>query len=606
MKSQHAHGSDVDFNRDSYVAERDTQVSVRLSRWILPLGASVVAFVAGTLTATHGLPAWIQLTLLALLGLGSFVVFRTTRTLPAPAEPGTTEAQASPEQTPDEVLRTVFDRSSFGLALLTRRGWILQLNPRAEQFLGQREAGLIGCLFAKNPRWSEAQRELLEGAVEDAALGNASQHELALAKSGARPVTLQVMLSPCVDSTGGVTSVLVELYDHTDLIETRKMLARARRLEALGKLSGGVAHDLNNMFAAIMGGCELIRLARGDATRIEANRKLIQRSVDRAAALTKQLLAFGRKESAKRVPLDANQLLAEVTRLLERTLHKHLDLVVTASDTPCHVLADAAAVEHALLNLALNAQDATSHGGTITLACRQAVLHDAARERLFGDVELGPCVILSVSDTGIGMSPEVKERIFEPFFTTKAPGHGTGLGLAAVQATMLSHGGAVAVYSELGLGTRIELVFPAIDPVPLSCSTEVAAVELPARIDAEVLLADDETLTRTAIAGMLEEAGGKVRAVANGAALIEALADGDGPDLIVTDLAMPSVGGPHLIQTLEVLRPSCPLLLITGYAADQTTPIDLTRPGRRLLHKPFTHEELILAIHELLEPTHCE
>lgn len=583
------------------------QAAVRGPRQILRFAACSAAFAAASaLITTRALPWWVQLGSLALLGLGCVAAYGKTRTSRPPIVVSNPESERarSTELPPNEALRTLFDQSSLGLTLLTRRGWILRLNPRAEALLEQREAGLIGCLFAKNPCWSEAQRELLQAAVEDAACGNACQHELTLTNGGGRPLVLQVTLSPCLDQDDCITSVLVELYDLTDFVETRNMLAQARRLEALGKLSGGVAHDLNNMFAAIMGGCELIRLARGDATRIESNRLLIQRSVERAAALTRQLLLFGRKESSKRERLDANQLLGDVTRLLERTLHKNLELVVSASDAPCYVQADAAAIEHALLNLALNAQDATSHGGTITLACRPSVLQATACERMRGELEPGPCVILSVSDTGIGMSADVKERMFEPFFTTKAAGHGTGLGLAAVHATMRAHRGGVEVNSELGIGTRIELVFPALDPVAQSSVAKEPEVALPDRIDAEILLADDEALTRAAIAGMLEVAGCKVRAVANGAALIEALAEQDGPDLIVTDLAMPSVGGLHLIETLEVLRPSCPLLLITGHAADSIGPVDLTRPGRRLLHKPFTNADLIGAISELLKPHH--
>src|SRR5688572_11217911 len=171
---QHACEPNADRHRDSDVAQRTTAVSptqagVRLSHRILPVAACVVAFIAGALIATRALPAWFQLSALALLGLGSFTAFRSTRTLRAQAESSASDRPPSTELPPDEALRTAFERSSFGLALLTCRGWIVQLNPRAERLLGQREAGLIGCLFAKNPRWSEAQRELLEAAVEEAA-----------------------------------------------------------------------------------------------------------------------------------------------------------------------------------------------------------------------------------------------------------------------------------------------------------------------------------------------------------------------------------------------------------------------------------------------------
>jgi signal transduction histidine kinase len=500
----------------------------------------------------------------------------------------------------EHAFHAVFHQASVALALLTSKGRIAQLNARAQIFLDRREASIVGCLFASSERWSDAQRELLQRAVEQAALGHASRHEVTMMQQpGQPPAVYQIVLSPFL-AAGCVEHVLAEIVDVTDLVETRGMLAQARRLEALGKLSGGVAHDLNNMFAAILGGCELVRIARGDARKIEEHVKLIQASVQRGATLTKQLLAFGRQDRWNSEQLDVNTVMNDVARLLERTLHKNIDLLLSPSDQPAYVRADAAAMEHALLNLALNAQDAMREGGTLTLTCRPGVVDAAASARLRNEVAPGPCVFVSVDDTGTGMSNEVQERMFEPFFTTKALGEGTGLGLAAVHGTMRAHHGAIVVNSQPGIGTRIELILPATDPIAVHSEIDDIEVPIPTRLDARVLLADDEALARSAISSMLLSVGCEVHAVADGAALIDALAEGVMPDIIVTDLAMPGVGGINLVQTLEALQPHTPLLLITGYTGDDVASVSPPRRGRRLLRKPFLRGELLGTMAELL------
>jgi CheY-like chemotaxis protein len=264
------------------------------------------------------------------------------------------------------------------------------------------------------------------------------------------------------------------------------------------------------------------------------------------------------------------------------------------------VRADAAALEHALLNLVLNAQAAMPNGGSLTLACRRAHLDRSDCEPLFGDLTPGPCVILSVEDTGIGMSREVREHMFDPFFTTKALGEGTGLGLSAVHGTMRSHHGAIAVHSHPGLGTRIELFLPALPASATESVPERSEGAVPARLKAHVLLVDDEALTRSAIGALLQSAGCEVQAVADGMSLIDALRSGAHPDVIVTDLAMPGLSGVRLVQSIEALRPDCPLLLITGYTGDDVAAALPARSGRLLLRKPFGRTELMRSLAELL------
>jgi PAS domain S-box-containing protein len=499
----------------------------------------------------------------------------------------------------------VFDQASMALVLLTSQGKIAQLNHRALGLFGASGRSLIGQALPEAALWTDAQRDVLRTAIQAAASGERSHHELIVTNREAGRRVFQLAVSPYHTREGRVGHVIAELADVTDLIDTRSMLAAARRLEALGKLSGGVAHDINNMLGAILNGSELVQLGlkSGDTRRIAESAELIQGSVVRAASLTKQLLAFGRKDRWSSEQVDVNRLLSEVVLLLGRTLRKNIDLAILPSDDGCYVRADAAALEHALLNLALNAQDALPNGGTVTFRCRRLMIDAASAHALSPDLAPGPTVVLTVADTGLGMTEEVRERMFEPFFTTKAIGQGTGLGLSAVHGTIHSHGGAIAVSSTVGLGTTIVLYLPAIaqrhvEPADERARPIVALGPMRPR----VLLADDEAFARQATVAMLESLGCEVQAVADGTSLIDALAEGANPDLVVSDLAMPGLGGVRLVQTLEAILHDRPLLLITGFSGDDVSKTCPPRRNRQLLRKPFTRSELQQAIVGLLGP----
>lgn len=505
------------------------------------------------------------------------------------------EAQAAreAEAASELAFQAVFEQASAGIALLSHTGEITQVNERAARWLGASDVDLLGKTISAAPLWEHAHRVLLDESVQAAAAGKASRHELTVSGSlGVQPV-YQVNVAPFRASNGGAGRVIFEIVDVTDLVRTRTMLAQARRLEALGKLSGGVAHDINNMLAAIQGSCDLLRLQNGlDPRRVEMSRDIIQASVTRASALTKQLLAFGRQDRFESVDIDITRLVADMAALFERTLHKNIAINVVSDDRALFVRGDHAALENALLNLALNAQDAMPNGGTLTLRTRSVT-------ELNPEMDPGPAVMIRVSDTGAGMSEAVRERIFEPFFTTKATGKGTGLGLAAVHGTVRNHRGAIVVHSREGVGTTFDLYFPAGRG---SKPSIVVPEDRPPsqRLCASVMVADDEPLVRDALVAVLVLAGCEVHAVESGEALIEALASGATPDVIVSDLVMPGLSGKNLVQTLENTRPGCPLLLITGFTGDDVSDVLTGRSSHRLLRKPIAQAELVRALRELL------
>ena len=522
---------------------------------------------------------------------------------------GEAETARQAEAQAELAFHAVFDQASMALVLLHSDGRIAQLNQRAAAWLGATDATLIGQPLSDAPLWNEDQRPQLVEAVQAASKGQPTQHELVLTAADGRRGVHQINIAPFNTPTGGLGYVIVQSVDVTDLVETRSMLAQARRLESLGKLSGSVAHDFNNMLAAISGGCELVKLARqsGSLERVDENLAMIQSSVLRAADLTKKLLAFGRQDRFNTEPLNVNRLVSDISVLFERTLRKNIRVVVDTPATDLYVHADAAALEHALLNLALNAQDAMPDGGTLKLATRLVTGADAWSVAALGD-ELRTqreLVVISVADTGVGMSEDVRERLFEPFFTTKGVGKGTGLGLAAVHGTMRSHRGAIAVQSSEGKGSVFELYFPVAEPARVSIPTR-SDVSATAPVDARILLADDEPLVRNAVAARLEAAGGHVTPLPSGDALLDALATGPRPDAIITDLAMPGLDGSKLIQALEATVPGCPILLITGFSGQDISSAFSGKSKHRLLRKPFTRYDLLRTLQTLIASSRAD
>jgi two-component system cell cycle sensor histidine kinase/response regulator CckA len=498
------------------------------------------------------------------------------------------EAARAAEAATELAFHAVFDQVSTGMVLLTSGGEIAQINQRAVEWLGAQERGLIGMPLAAGGQWSNAQREILASAVAAAATGSSSQHEITVQGELGTQRVYQLRLSPFHDPQGALSHVLVEVVEITDLIDTRTLLTQARRLEALGKLSGGVAHDVNNMLSAIVGGSELVRAGqrRGEPHRIGAGLEVIDSSAQRAGALIKQLLTFGRQERSESIDIDVNELVLDMGKLFERTLHKSISIEITPAVETVHVRGDTAALQNALLNLALNAQDAMPDGGTFSISVDTRELSAEACGRLDAALEPGEVVVIRVSDTGSGMSAGVRGRMFEPFFTTKPLGQGTGLGLSAVHGTLRNHGGAIVVHTEEGVGSSFELILPAlhVSRTPLRPSHQAPSAAA-ARLHARVLLADDEPLVRTTLTTMLSVAGCEVQAVENGNALLEALNEGATPDVIVTDLVMPGLNGIKLVQTIEATY-ACPLLLITGYTGEDLSDAVAGR-SRQLLRKPF-------------------
>ena len=419
--------------------------------------------------------------------------------------------------------------------------------------------------------------------------------------------------APRFDEAGAYHGYIGSCFDFTETVEARKdledrvaertsaleasmaetaraqaALAQAQRLETVGRLTGGVAHDFNNLLTVIVGGLDMILRRPEDTPRVTRLAEAALAAGQRGERLTRQLLAFSRNQELKLEVVEIGALLAQTEPLLRRAVGEGVTLTLRHDGAACGSRVDAAQFEAALLNLVVNAADATAFGGEISIAVARAILAEGE----VADTGPGDYVRVAVSDTGMGMPPEVLARVFEPFFTTKEVGKGTGLGLAQVYGFLRQCGGGVAIDSAPGRGTTVTLYLPATDE---AATPAAARVQPPARDrlkGVRVLLVEDDAAVREMADGLLRDLGCEVTTAENGASALEALEEGVAFDLLMSDVIMPGgVSGVDLARSASAHRPDMAVLLTTGYAGDRmdTAPADLPWP---VLRKPFQIDQL--------------
>jgi len=393
---------------------------------------------------------------------------------------------------------------------------------------------------------------------------------------------------------------LVMCTDVTERTKLQEQLLQSQKMEAIGQLAGGIAHDFNNLLTVVTGYSSILLsdLPTDDPTRDDVEQ--IQSAAERATALTRQLLAFSRRQVLQPRVFDLNVLIGETGRMLRRLVREDIQIVVNLAPELWHINADPHHVEQVILNLALNAQDAMPSGGRIQIETSNVVLDDE-NSFLHAEAKPGAYTVLSCTDTGTGMAPEVRTRVFEPFFTTKPKGKGTGLGLATVYGTVKQSGGYISVYSEAGHGTTFKIYFPSDDSPAEVEPTISLGTELP---DAEsgmtILVADDEDAVRKAVCRILVRFGYKVLEAENGAVALGILDSYTGPiALVLSDLVMPVMGGREIVSGLRERGSNIPILLMSGYnenAALSNMGLEHSVP---FLNKPFTPESLIGKVREV-------
>ncbi|HLI13496.1 MAG TPA: ATP-binding protein [Alphaproteobacteria bacterium] len=384
--------------------------------------------------------------------------------------------------------------------------------------------------------------------------------------------------------------------------KAEEALAHVQRLESLGQLTGGIAHDFNNQLGVIISSLETLeRRLRPEDPRIKGPIRTAIEGAERSARLTRQLLAFARRQALAPALIDMNRLVSGMSNMLHRTLGERIAIETVLAGGLWNVLADVNQLENALLNLAINARDAMPEGGKLTIETANGYLDEHYAERNVG-AKPGQYVIVSVTDTGTGMDAETVARAFEPFFTTKEAGRGTGLGLSQVYGFVKQSGGHVAIYSELDKGTTVKLYLPralAADAKPDARSDQPPVRASPA--SGTILLVEDNELLAASIAAMLEEHGYRVLLAQDGAAALKLLREEPRVDLLFTDLGLPGdLNGRELAEEAQGRYPGIRVLFTTGYARNANFHNGRLQLGVELIVKPFTSEELVGKIRRIL------
>ena len=428
------------------------------------------------------------------------------------------------------------------------------------------------------------------------------------------PVEVHVSARTSHDAHGRPDGMIALLEDATEIRAAQQALRRseehldhARRMDAIGRLAGGIAHDFNNLLTAMQGNLQLMELDVPPHAPFREELAEIGRAVRRATELTRQLLAFGRKQVRRTRVIDLNQTVRDTEWVLRRLIGEHIRISMTLDPELAAVEADPAQLEQVLVNMAVNARDAMPGGGELDIATRNTVMGGPTPDLCASERRGDPGVLLTVRDTGDGMDAETRLHAFEPFFTTKPKGKGTGLGLATVYGIVKQSDGFVWIESEPGTGTTVSLCLPA-------APNEADPVTSPASADAErpaggggsgevILLVEDEHAVRHLAERVLAKAGFTVVAAADGEeALRRAQEMGGRMDLLLTDVVMPGLSGPDVAARITEMHPGVPVLFMSGYSDEAISRHGVLRPGVLLLEKPFSVETLLERVQQVMRP----
>ncbi|HTT67536.1 MAG TPA: PAS domain-containing protein [Gemmatimonadales bacterium] len=490
--------------------------------------------------------------------------------------------------------RSLVEHAPVGIYRSTRSGRFLTVNPALVRMLGYRWAEeLLRLDMARDVYAEPAERARLLAERSERA-------EVTWKRRDGSPITVELTFHGIPSPEGEEEQFEGVVVDVTGQRSLENQFRQAQRLEAVGRLAGGVAHDFNNVLTAITGYSDLVLedLAPDDPKR--ADLEEIRTAAQRAAALTRQLLAFSRKQVLQSRVLDLNTVVQSLEKMLRRLIGEDVQLAFSPGAELWRVRADPGQIEQVILNLAVNSRDAMPSGGRLTIETANVEL-DAAYTREHAGATPGRYVLLAVSDTGTGMDAETRSHIFEPFFTTKEQGKGTGLGLATVYGIVKQSGGYVWVYSEPGRGATFKMYLPRVDAPVEEQEPSGEGADVPGGGEA-VLVAEDDPAVRAIVADVLSQKGYRVMRAPDGqSALGMAGAHAGRIDLLITDLVMPGMTGRELAEALAAVRPGVRVLYISGYTDDAVVRHGVLEEGLAYLQKPFTPRALARKVREMLD-----
>jgi len=403
----------------------------------------------------------------------------------------------------------------------------------------------------------------------------------------------------CIAASGILDGLEGIVEDVTEVRALERQLQQAQKFETIGRLAGGIAHDFNNVLGAVLGWAEIGYEQSGGHPQIAEFFAHIRQQTDRAAALTRELLTFARRQPLQPRPVQLNQIVQNLMSFLDKVIGKDIEIKVVAGNLQ-PLKAEPAQMEQVLMNLCMNARDAMPDGGVLKIETEMVVLDDSFCH-FYPGVIAGTYVVLSISDTGAGMSPEVRERIFEPFFTTKERGKGSGMGLATVYGIVRQHGGFIHVYSEPGQGTLLHVYLPVMENLAAESAPGAAAENKAKDLHGTetILLAEDHDSIRELTRQALTRLGYQVLAAADGRQALR-LAELERPDLAVLDVVMPHMGGAATAAQLLQQMPGLPILFTSGFSENANSAVAQV-PGSHYLQKPYGPTSLASTIREILK-----
>jgi len=496
----------------------------------------------------------------------------------------------------NEIRQAIVGSSPLAIWAVDLEGRIHFWNPAAERIFGWTEDEVLGRFFPIIPEDdAEEFRQWLDRFRRGESLAGVERRRRR--KDGGM-VDVLIWTAPLRDADGRIHGCLAIDSDITEMKLLEQQFRQAQKLEAVGRLAGGVAHDFNNLLTVIMGYIEMLMGEAGDQPRLLDYAREIQFAAGRASALTAQLLAFGRRQISQPKLLDLNETVTHSMKLLHRVIGEDIQIDVHLAPDLGRVKADPIHIDQIIMNLVVNARDAMPGGGKLTIETANLTLDEHYAGRHIG-VQPGSYAMLAVSDTGTGMSPETKNRLFEPFFTTKEAGKGTGLGLSIVYGIVKQAGGEILVYSEEGRGTTFKVYLPLKDVPAETGDTEDAHLGL--RGSETVLLCEDEEHIRKLVETMLTGRGYRVLVADTADAAIEmARQYPQTIDLLLTDVVMPRKSGLDLAHDIRVFRPAIKLLLMSGYTDNRVSSSWVIEPGTPFLQKPFSVASLTHKVRQAL------
>ena len=496
--------------------------------------------------------------------------------------------------------RSIVNNSPFGIYRCTPEGKIQMVNPALVKMLGyESEVELVKVTIATDLFTDPTERMR---AVQESLQHDKERHfEFTWKRKDGKPISVRVLATLVRNPEGGPAYIEGFVEDETNKRLLENQYLRSQRMEAVGQLTGGISHDFNNLLGVILGYTDLVinQLAPGDP--ILEKMEEIRRAADRAADLTKQLLAFSRKQVFEPGVLDLNGILSRMKTMLKRLTGDDIDLRIIPATSIGRVKSDGGQIEQVIMNLVVNARDAMPEGGELVIETAN-VDSPETRTREGAMFPEGRYVMLSVSDTGNGMDDETKAKIFEPYFTTKEPGKGTGLGLSTVYGIVKQSNGFIWVYSELGRGTVFKIYLPEVaEEVTIERERKVLA---PLAVGSEtILVAENDAALRKVISEVLETSGYKLLKVDNPSEILRFVGRHPGPiHLMITDVVMPKIDTQKLVKEIGAMTPGMKVLYISGYTRDSISTQETLKEGFSFLSKPFTREALLRKVRAILDP----